>query len=134
MPEPPRHHNLVLILAKDLASRLATPVFVVDGEGTLLYFNEAAEVVLGTTYADAGGTKAEEWTKGFDPLDENGASIPLEELPIGVAVKDRRPSHRELTIRGGDGVRRDIAATAFPLFAHTDELVGAVAVFWERSG
>ena len=54
MPEPQQTRSLVLILAKDLASRLATPVFVVDHEGSLLYFNEAAEPVLGVPYAETG--------------------------------------------------------------------------------
>jgi hypothetical protein len=36
-----------MILARDLTSRLATPAFVVDADGTLAYFNEAAEPVLG---------------------------------------------------------------------------------------
>jgi hypothetical protein len=31
-----------------------------------------------------------------------------------------------------DGVEREIEVSAFPLFAHTDELVGAIVVFWRR--
>jgi hypothetical protein len=34
-------------------------------------------------------------------------------------------------IRGVDGVRRRIEVTAFPLFAHEDECLGAIAIFWE---
>jgi hypothetical protein len=30
-----------------------------------------------------------------------------------------------------DGVERDIEATAFPLFAHTDQFLGAIAFFWQ---
>jgi PAS domain-containing protein len=134
MADVPKHRSLVLILAKDLASRLATPVFVVDHEGTLLYFNEAAEPVLGATYAEYGETRAEEWAKAFEPRDDDGELIRLEELPLGVALVEHKPAHRSLTIRAGDGVQRRLAITAFPLFAHKDEFVGAVAVFWEREG
>src|SRR5947209_5514532 len=101
MAEPPKHRSLVLILAKDLASRLATPVFVVDGEGTLLYFNEAAEPVLGATYAEYGETRADQWAKAFEPRDEHGELIPLNELPLGIALSEKRPAHRSLTIRAG---------------------------------
>jgi len=31
-------------------------------------------------------------------------------------------------------VSRAIEVTAFPLFAHADECVGAVAIFWEHPG
>src|SRR5436305_996403 len=67
MPDTPNAHSLLLILAKDLASRLATPVFVVDHEGTLLYFNESAEPVLGLSYAEVGGLPREKWATLFEP-------------------------------------------------------------------
>jgi len=76
--------NLILILARDLASRLATPVFVVDHEGTLVYFNEAAEPVLGRTYAETGELRAGEWATEWTPTDDEGRPIPLEDLPLGV--------------------------------------------------
>ena len=82
MPEAPRARNLVLILAKDLASRLATPAFVVDREGTLLYFNEAAEPVLGMPYAEAGEMRGQQWAKLFEPRDDEGSAMSLEELPM----------------------------------------------------
>ena len=132
MPEASRPRNLVLILAKDLASRLATPAFVVDREGTLLYFNEAAEAVLGMPYAEAGEMRGQQWANLFEPRDDQGNTIPPEELPIGIAITHHKPAHEALTIQAADGVRRPLAVTALPLFAHADEFVGAVAVFWER--
>jgi PAS domain-containing protein len=130
-PQP--QHNLVLILARDLASRLATAVFLVDPQGDLVYFNEAAEVVLGRPFVEGEVMSAGSWSSGFQPVDERGRPIPLQELPLGVAIIERRPAHRELSIRGGDGIERLIAVTAFPLFTHADELVGGMAVFWEHA-
>jgi PAS domain-containing protein len=132
VPEPPKTRSLVLILAKDLASRLATPTLVVDAGGMLVYFNEAAESVLGTSYADSGLHGYEDLAKTFKPQDDAGNKIPLKELPITVAVLERRPAHGTLSIQASDGVTRNLAATAFPLFAHKDELVGALSIFWER--
>lgn len=125
--------NLVLILARDFASRLATAVFLVDPEGSLIYFNEAAEHILGRRFVEGANMPAEEWAR-FTPTDASGRPIPLGELPLGIALQRREPAHRELSISGSDGTARRIEVTALPLFAHADECVGAMAIFWERSG
>lgn len=124
--------DLILILARDLTSRLATAAFVVDAAGTLVYFNEAAEPVLGATYAEAGELPAGGWASEWDPRDLDGTPVPLEELPLGIAFGQGRPAHKPLRIHGVDGVTREIEVTAFPLFARPDEILGAIAVFWER--
>jgi PAS domain-containing protein len=125
--------NLVLILARDFAARLATAVFLVDADGTLIYYNEAAGHVLGRPYVEGAGMAADEWSTAFEPIDAAGDPIPLEELPLGIAITRRQPAHRDLRIRGSDRVTRHIEVSAFPLFAHADECVGAVAIFWESS-
>jgi PAS domain S-box-containing protein len=125
-------HHLVLILARDFASRLATPVFLVDVEGTVIYFNEAAEQVLGRRYVEGVGMGADEWSTAFAPRGDDGEPVPLAELPLGIAILERHPAHRMLRIRRDDGTDRVIEVTAFPLFAHEDECLGAIAIFWEQ--
>ena len=132
MADGSTQRELILILARDLTSRLATPAFVVDAAGTLAYFNEAAEPVLGRSYAEAGELRAGEWATEWEPRDTEGNLVPLEDLPLGVAFREGRPAHLPLRITGGDGVVRDIEVTAFPLCAHHDVILGAIAVFWER--
>ena len=134
MAEPVSQHDLVLILARNFASHLATAVFLVDAEGAVVYFNEAAERLLGTRFVEGRGMTREEYTDLFEVSDEHGDRIPVMGTPIGVAIGQLEPAHMKLTLRGVDGVRRPIEATAFPLLAHADELVGAIAIFWERSG
>jgi PAS domain-containing protein len=124
-------HNLVLILARDFASRLATAVFLVDPEGSLVYFNEAAENVLGQRFTDGVAMPAAEWSTAFEPVGADGAPLPLEQLPLGIALREREPAHAAFRIVGRDGITRDIEVTAFPLFAHADEFVGAIAIFWQ---
>jgi PAS domain-containing protein len=126
-------HNLVLIMARDFASRLATAVFLVDPLGTLIYYNEGAERILGRAFEEGHPMPAEEWSTTFEPVDADGTPLPLDELPLGATLRTREPAHRDLTIVGADGVARRIEVTAIPLFAHADEFVGAGAVFWERA-
>lgn len=124
--------DLVLILTRDLAASLATPMFVVDPEGTLIFYNEPAEIVLGEKYQETGELAPNEWGSMWAPEDsDTGEAIPLEELPLWIALKEKHPAHRRLCITGLDKVRREIQITAFPLIARADELVGAVAIFWE---
>lgn len=126
-----RQQNLILILARELADKLATAVFVVDAEGRLAYFNERAAEILGRTFAEAGRMPLREWAASFHPTGPERELAP-EELPLVVALTERRPAHLRFSIQGGDGHLRDISVTAVPLFAHRDEFVGAAALFWEE--
>jgi PAS domain S-box-containing protein len=134
VPERPAQRNLILILARDFASRLATAVFVIDEEGTVVYYNEAAEQLLGTRYVEGRGMTADEWSTRFQPADHAGAAVPLGEMPLGVAMQEHRPSHGTLRIRDADGETHRIEVTAFPLLAHAGDVVGALAIFWEEPG
>lgn len=122
-------------MARELAENLATPVFVVDQDGRLVFYNEAAERILGRSYSESGELSAEEWGGTiFHPEELDGTPLPLENLPLGVALMQKRPAHHAFRITGLDGIAREIEVTAFPLFAHLDDLVGAIAIFWQRNG
>ena len=125
---------LPLIMMRELADNVATPLFLVDRNGVLVYYNEAAEVVLGLRWVDAGSLTAEEWSARWAAEDVDGHPLQAEARPLAVAIRERRPSHRPMILFGADGARRTIEVTAFPLLARADELVGAVAVFWDSTG
>jgi PAS domain-containing protein len=126
-----RHKHLALILARELASQLATATFIADADGNLVFYNEAAEKILGRTYAEAGAMPASEWPALFRVEDLDGTPLPLEKLPGGIALAEQRPAHARICIVGLDGERRAISVTAMPLFAHPTDVVGMVAFFWE---
>src|SRR2546425_1675918 len=128
-----QQRSLVLILARDLAEKLATAMFVVDNQGRLVFFNQMAEQILGRTFSDVGPLRLEEWTEAFSPIGLDGEKLSPEDLALVIAYRDRKPSHHELKIRGLDDQERHLAVTALPLFARTDEFVGAAAIFWEVS-
>jgi PAS domain-containing protein len=126
-----QQQNLVLILARELADKLATPTWVVDGEGKLLYFNEGAADVLGLSFGEAGHVSVAHLAAEFKPTDADGRPLSLAELPLGVAMWEHQPAHGSFQITDREGNVRSIAATAIPLFAHAEQFVGAVAIFWE---
>jgi hypothetical protein len=125
-------HNLVLILARDFASRLATPTALFDPEGAILYFNEAAEGVLGQPYVEGERISQATYLKTFRPVDEHGEPLSADRRPLGIVLSRRQPAHGAMRVTSGDGVDRSIQVTAFPLFARADEFVGAIAIFWEH--
>ena len=127
----PKH--LVLILAREFASNLATPTLIVDAEGKVVFFNEAAELVIGRKFGDVGESPLEDFVASFTPRTPEGAEpFPPEKRPTRVALDQRRAAHEEMWITSADGVDRLLAVTAFPLFAQADQFVGVVAIFWRE--
>ncbi|HSC48683.1 MAG TPA: PAS domain-containing protein [Gaiellaceae bacterium] len=128
-----RPKHLVLILAREFASNLATPTLITDEGGLLVYFNEAAEEVFGRSYSEVGEMPYDEWTAQFRPRAiDTDEPLPFERRPTGIALRERRPAHERMRYTSVDGVARDNAVTSFPLFAHHDELVGTVTIFWHE--
>jgi PAS domain-containing protein len=128
-----RQRPLPLIIARELASQLATATLIADVQGDLVFYNEAAEDILGRTFAEAGAISASDWGELFKVEDVEGRPLPLEEMPAGVALLERRPAHGRLYMIGLDGGRRLISVTAIPLYASQTELVGVMAIFWQGS-
>lgn len=127
MSEPP----IEMVLLKQVASYLAMPIIVVDEGGAIVYYNEAAEALLGNRYEETGPKPLDEWGMMFTPTDPRGEPIPAEELPLAVAIRDGRPTQDTIWILGLDGVTRRLIITAIPLQGPDGRLLGAVALFWE---
>lgn len=132
-PPPMAQKDIELILMRQLASCLATPVFLVDPKGGLVFYNEHAEQILGKRYEETGPMPVEVWSAMFHPMDDEDHELAASELPLVVALREHRPAHRDFWIRGMDGVRRCIQVTAFPLIGQSMQLIGAVAMFAEVS-
>jgi PAS domain-containing protein len=124
--------HLALILARELSSQLSTATFIADADGDLVFYNEAAEEILGRTFAEAGAISASDWTSLYGIEDLDGSTLPLERNPGWIALAERRPAHARLVIVGLDGMRRQISVTALPLFSRPTDVVGMIAIFWEE--
>jgi PAS domain-containing protein len=125
--------SLILILARAFASNLSMATSVHDPTGRIVFYNQSAEAVFGVTFAETGELSAAEWTARFSPEEADGTAIPLEELPVGVALTERRPAHRTVHFTRPDRVRYAAAVTAFPLMGREEELFGAVRIFWDEA-
>ena len=95
--------SLPLILARELASNLSTPMFLLDGEGMLVYCNDAAELLIGRSMAELGELTGLEFGEQIDLRHSDGTPMSGADSPAGVAFFERRPAHRRVRC---DRVRR----------------------------
>jgi PAS domain-containing protein len=123
--------DLVLIVARSFATKLATPTLITDARGDLVFFNDAAGELLGRSYIDIGTLPVSRWQELFEPRTLDEEPLRPEQTPSGIALLERRPVHGAFGFRGLDGREREITVTAFPLFSHPDEVVGVMSIFWE---
>jgi PAS domain-containing protein len=124
--------QLVLILARAFASNLSTPTLLADARGYLVFYNEAAEAAVGRRFSETGEMPLDDWIAAFEPRTADADPLPAEQRPARIALDERRPAHLSYIVTSADGVDREIEVIALPLFAHTDEFVGIIVIFWRR--
>lgn len=124
-------HEIEVILMRELASYLAMPIFVVDPDGNLLFYNEPAEHILGMRFDETGPMAMGEWATAWHPTTPAGEPIAEDDLPLVIAIKESRPATSVMAIIGSDGVRRSITVAALPLIGQGGRRLGAAAIFWE---
>jgi PAS domain-containing protein len=124
-------HNgqpLELILARNLVSIVTLAAFLVDVDGHLAFYNEAAAAILGRHFEDIGNLPREEWNAEFGPLDENGEPLSSDRLPLTIALREGHPAFGRFRIRADQGLI-DIEAGALPLVGPAG-YQGAIVVLW----
>jgi PAS domain-containing protein len=122
-------HPVEIIMARGFVSNITTPAFLVDSDGTLVFYNEAAGDLLGVGFEESGPLPARDWASRFEPVGRDGRRLPFEQLPLVIALTEARAAHREMQIKSATGEPRDIAVTAFPVVGQ-DGQSGAIAIFW----
>ena len=126
---PAAQRPIELIQARSLIASLSTAAFLVDEDGNLLFYNEAAEGLLGLSFAEAGEMAPEEWGGRFRPRQPGGRELAVKELPLTIALREGLPGHARMEITGADGDDRQIAVSAIPIRGRSGQH-GAFAIFW----
>jgi PAS domain-containing protein len=124
-----RQHPVELILARNLIATLSTPGFLVDQDGVLVFFNDAAAVLLGVRFEEVGRMGPERWGTEFGPYDLAGKRVPLEEMLLTIALRHGRPSTARYRLHSMQGVEHDIEAAGLPILTMEGTL-GAMVFFW----
>jgi PAS domain-containing protein len=124
--------NVELILARQIASYLVMPIWVIGLDGNVIYYNEPAEVIVARPFEEAGPMPLEELAATFQTTAEDGSLLDTNALPITIALKRGQPAHLPMRIRGLDGLWRRIEVTSFPLEGQDGRMLGVVSLFWEE--
>jgi PAS domain-containing protein len=123
---------LELILARNLVSIVSLAALLVDIEGRIVFYNDAAAEIVGSPFEEIGTITQEEWNARYGPFDEHGVPLPADELPLTVAVREGRPAYARLRIRGDRGML-EVEAGALPLLGPAG-YHGAMVFFWAADG
>ena len=107
------------------------PILIVDTGGTLLFYNEPAEVILGQHFDETGEMSADEWSGLFAVADEARNPIAQEDRPTMLALSERKPFSRTVWMRCGQREWLHVNITAFPLIGEGGQFLGAQMIFWE---
>jgi PAS domain-containing protein len=123
--------SLALIRAKHLAESVTTAMLLTDREGTLIFANEAAEVLTGFRFSDLGQLAPSDWRDRLDVRARDGTPFPLDQMPGWMELQGERPSTGHVMIRRNDGTDHILATCAFPLFTAQREFDGALVLLWQ---
>jgi PAS domain-containing protein len=123
---------LEMILARNLLSSISTPAFLVGEQGALLFYNEAAAVLVGRSFEETGRMSAHQWTAEFGPFGEDEQPMPWDRIPATIALREDRPYHGNFRICAAGGHHQDIAASAIPIVGPGGSS-GAIVIFWPLS-
>ena len=121
--------SVELILARNLVSAITLAAFLVDPDGKLVFFNDAAGELVGRRFEEVGRLRQEEWASEFGPFDEFGKVLPTEELPLTRALREGLPAHDRFHMSSRDEELVEVDVSALPL-ATADGFKGAIVVFW----
>jgi hypothetical protein len=122
--------SIQIILARQLASCIATPILLVDAQNALIYYNEPAEAIFNQRFDETGEMPAAEWTSRFAAVDDDRNPIEPEHRPMGRALAECSPVSQKMWLRSWNGDWRHVQVTAFPLIGEKGLLFGAMSIFW----
>lgn len=124
-------HPVEMILLRQVASYLTIPIWMMDADGNLVFYNEPAERILGVQFDDVGPLHADQIADMFRLTSIDGSHIDEFDNPVVVALSKRTPNHRAVRFCGLDGIWHDVEVSAIPVEGQSGRFMGVMATFWE---
>jgi len=110
---------------RSLIESIDVALYTTDAEGRLLLFNDAAVELWGRRPT----VGVDYWCGSFRIFTPEGESIPLDQCPMAIALKENRPVRGvDIVVERPDGSRAHVLPHPTPLRSPDGRLVGAVNV------
>src|SRR5260221_9101712 len=93
-------------------------MFLIDAGGTLVFWNEAAELMLGKSYAELGAISANDFGAMLELADLDGTALRRRDSPAAVASHRPTPARRAQLWTTPGAAPRPVAGTAHPPVGH----------------
>jgi len=107
----------------DVLDRLPVAIYLTDVHGTITHFNRACIELAGRTPT----VQHDKWCVTWKLYTLGGASLPHDQCPMAVAIKERRPVRgAEAIAERPDGTRIQFVPYPTPLFDADGAFAGAV--------
>jgi len=123
--------SIEIILYRQLASYIATPSFMLDSDGSIVYCNKSAEEILGVQFSEMGEVTTNNWQIIFAPKDKHGKTISIERSPLFISSTQFLISHGIFHIINLNGELKHIKLFAIPVINIMDIYLGTIAFFQE---
>jgi PAS domain-containing protein len=119
-----------LILARNLISGITLAAFLIDPDGMLVFFNDAAGELIGRRFEEVGRLDRDQWNSRFGPFDEFGQLMPTDDMPLTEVLREGLPAHGRFHISAGEGDELvEVEVSALPI-ATAEGFQGANVSFW----
>lgn len=118
-----------LILARNLIAAISLAALLIDPEGVIVFFNDAAGELVGRRFEEVGPLQREEWNSEFGPFDEFGQVVPTHHQPATMARRTGLPTNGRVNVRLQGDELIEVDVSALPLITAAG-FQGAVVVFW----
>jgi PAS domain-containing protein len=121
--------SVELILARNLITAVELAAFLVDPDGVVVFFNDAAGDLIGRRFEEVGRLDRDDWSSQFGPFDEFGQLVPTDSLPLTVALREGLPANGRFHVRVRSEDLIEVEVSALPLVT-TEGFQGALVLFW----
>src|SRR3954454_25206360 len=102
--QPLDEQPLELILARNLISIISVAALLVDSDGRIVFFNEAAAEIIGAPFEEIGVLEQDQWSARYGPCGAAGKPLAPADLPVTTAVRASRPAYGHFSVRAESGM------------------------------
>jgi len=121
--------DIELILSRQLAEYLSTPIALTDHDGKMIYFNESAGHVMGKHFDEDGEINSKEWEGRIFENEKLVDSIDIHEILFIKVLSSRHIMQGEFWMRNFEEINQKVMIVCVPLIGLSQREIGAVIYF-----